>query len=200
MQRASPAALVRTLLRALLDTLIVWAGLAGLTAGISYYASQQFPSEWLFLALFIITCAVIALRRWQVWSHSAFRVTSERILLQSPLGFFHSPLRTIKWAQYQESYTGHQPLESPKHVKTHDDEGSRRHFTDYFFAARPLCIRFGTPDAHQEACFPSLRYANDLKHYLDKVDSAVRRNDLPSVHPFVAKPKGKRDDPSGDQT
>ena len=184
--------MLRTLLRGVLDALILGITIAGLVTGIWFFGAETFPPLWFFITLLLVLYGLVAWRRWHVWNHALFRVTTERILLDSPLAFFHSPLRTIKWSQYQESYTGHQPLESTQRAM-HSDHGSHRHFFDYFFLSRPISIRFGTADAHQEASFPSLRFAEDLKHYLDKVDSAVRRSDVASVKPFVAKGKGKRD-------
>ena len=177
-RRSSPAVLVMTGLRSLLE-----GGIAGVILSVSLSLIGAFAFEtpvlalWLYLVMIILCIGLAFLQHVRTWNEARFRVTTERILIANPFTFFHAPLVTIKWPQYQESEVGH------------------RHALDVFFLARPLKIRYGTADARYEASFPSLRYAEDLKHFLDKVDAAVRRNDAGSLRPFVAKPRGKRDDP-----
>jgi hypothetical protein len=174
-RHASPAVFLVSALRGLLDALIVGAILCGLVFAALYWGFQTLPSVIIYPVVFLVTYGFIIFLRWRVWKHSLFRVTTERILLHVPVGLFHSPLFTIKWPQYQESHVGH------------------RNFFDLFFFSRPLQIRHGTADAHLHNTFPSLTYAEDLKHYLDKVDSAVRKNETAALKPFVARPRGKRD-------
>jgi len=128
------------------------------------------------------------------WRAARFRVTNERILLEYKDGILVHPMMpvasdpktakrkpkayslvTIKWNQYQESSL---------------PAGS---LIDTLIGARPLAIRYGSADGHMIAFFPSLPFAKDLKHYLDKVDSAVRRGQEAEVKPFVLKPRGQRD-------
>lgn len=191
--RSSPAMLLWLAVRGILDAVIIGAILSVVLFLVSVFFDVSL-GVWMYAVLFVVTYAYVLWQRWRVWNHALFRITSERILLQDPHAFFHSPLRTVKWSQYQESYTGHQPQESTQRPHESHHHVSQRQFFDYFFGSRPICIRYGTADARFEAEFPSLRYAHDVKHYLDKVDSAVRRNDLSSIKPFVAKPKGKRDE------
>jgi hypothetical protein len=172
--RSTPAVLAQSFLRGLLDTLVIGIAVAALLYG-GFYALGWSVPLWLPIACVVIAYGVVAWRRWEMWKHATLQITSERILLHTPGTLFHVPLRTIKWSQYQESYVGH------------------RTFLDFFFRSRSLHIRFGTADAPREFHFPSLRYAEDLKHYLDKIDAAIRHNDAAAVRPFVAKPRGKRD-------
>ena len=173
-RRSSPAMLILVLLRGLTDAIIVSAVccVAILVASLMLSSSVAL---WLYVTLSLLIFILIEYQRFRRWNHSMMRVTTERILIENPRSFFHSPMHTIKWLQYQECEVDH------------------RSFLDIFFLARPLRFRYGTADARYEATFPSLRYAEDLKHYLDKVDAAVRRNDVSSLKPFVAKPRGKRD-------
>ncbi len=174
-RRSSAAVLIIALLRGVVETLIVGSILSVLAALSLILAFETTLAVWMYAAIFLICLAVIVFQRVHIWREATFRVTTERILLANPTAFFHAPLVTVKWPQYQECEVDH------------------RGVLDVFFFARPLKIRYGTADARYEAKFPSLRYAEDLKHYLDKVDAAVRRNDLQSLKPFVAKPRGKRD-------
>jgi hypothetical protein len=171
---ASKAALMRTLLRGCGEGLVVAAIVSVLLFALVFFAQVAFPSfAWLIPALLPVVGMVWL--RYRGWKRGLFRVTTERILIASPYALFHAPLVTIKWAQYQESEVGHRsPL-------------------DVVFLARPLRIRYGTADAKNEIIFPSIRYAEDLKHFLDKVDSAVRAGNAGSLKVFVAKPRGKRD-------
>ncbi len=175
-RRSSPAVLIVGVFRSLLE-----GGIAGVLLSIVLSVIGAFafatPVLLLWVYLLIITCSIglTFLQHVRIWHGARFRVTTERILVANPFAFFHAPLTTVKWPQYQESEIGH------------------RQSLDVFFLARPVKIRYGTADARYEAMFPSLRYAEDLKHYLDKVDAAVRRNDIASLRPFVARPRGKRD-------
>lgn len=169
--------LLQTWTRGLLDALLLSIVLCGVLFALLFFVFGTLTPVWAYALPVLLSLVLVFVKRWHVWSHALFRVTTERILLQSPGTLFHPPLRTIKWPQYQESEAGH------------------RHFFDYLFLSRSIHIRFGTADAQHEAEYPSLRYAHDLKHYLDKVDSAVRKNGVASIQPFVAKPRGKRDLP-----
>ncbi len=174
-RRSSLAVLVVNVLRGILEGLITGAILSVALAITLLLTQNSAPVLWMYIALFAVCLLVILLQRIHVWREATFRVTTERILVANPQAFFHSPLITIKWPQYQECEAGH------------------RRFLDVFFFARPLHIRYGTADAKYTAKFPSLGYAEDLKHYLDKVDAAVRKNETGMLRPFVAKGRGKRD-------
>ena len=174
-RRSSPAVLIMSILRTLLETLIVGAILNVVLAITLLIGFSTSMALWMYVSVFAVCFALILFQHVSIWHEAVFRVTTERILIANPQAFFHAPLTTIKWPQYQECEIDH------------------RHFLDIFFFARPLKIRYGTADARYEAKFPSLRYAEDLKHYLDKVDAAIRKNDTTSLRPFVAMPRGKRD-------
>ena len=132
------------------------------------------PLSFIFLLLFfvVVHCSVF-LRCFFLWKTSSFRVTTDRMLLQLPGVLFRPSLRTIKWAQYQESRT------------------RRGNILDMVFRARSLCVRYGSDDGDR-LCFPSLLHTKDLKHYLDKVDSAVKTGMVAGLKQFVLKRQGER--------
>jgi hypothetical protein len=171
---ASGAGLLQDLLRGCIEGLFFGA-IIGMAGAIAITAIGWSFGLVAGVVLLVLGLALVIAQRVRLWLHTCFRVTTERLLVPAPGPLFHPPLHTIKWSQYQESHVGH-----------------RKAF-DIFFFSRPLVIRYGTADANKEVRFPALRYAEDLKHYLDKVDSAVRRNDTASLKSFVAKPRGKRD-------
>ncbi len=173
-QHASVSGLIHGVLRGLIEGLFFGA-IVGIAAVLGLTALGGDFGVWLGGALAVLAVVIVIAQRVRLWKHTTLRITSERILVPEVGSLLHPPLHTIKWPQYQESHTGH------------------RHGLDALFLSKTLCIRYGTADAHKEVCFPSLRFAGDLKHFLDKVDSAVRRGDVDSVKPFVAKRKGKRD-------
>ncbi len=173
-RRSSPAMLILVLLRGLADAVFVsiFCAIAMLILSVMLSTTVLW---WLLIALSLLILLLIEYQRVSRWKHATFRVTTERILIDNPRTFFHAPMNTVKWPQYQEC------------------EADHRQFLDVLFFARPLKIRYGTADALHEAKFPSLTYAEDLKHYLDKVDAAIRRQDIASIKPFVAKGRGRRD-------
>lgn len=174
-QRASGAALMESSMRGLLEGAVLGAILSGIITAVSMIAQDNPGRWWWFPSVFILSIALVIFQRYRVWKQSTFRITTERILLQEPVGLWEQPVQTIKWPQYQESHV------------------ARKSFFDYFFFSRPLAIRYGTADAKMEMRFPSLKWGYDLKHYLDKVDSAFRAHQAETVPAFVAAPRGKRD-------
>jgi Zn-dependent protease with chaperone function len=173
--QSSGAVLLTLVLRGFFEGLIVGAIVCALIMAGTLLSGGAPLSYWIYGTIIVLFVAAVLYKRVSIWREATFRVTTERILISNPFAFFHAPLITIKWPQYQECEVDH------------------RHFFDIFFLARPLKIRYGTADARYEAHFPSLRYAEDLKHYIDKVDAAIRNRDTSSLKPFVAKPRGKRD-------
>ena len=150
--------------------------IGGLLSGIFWFT--VFPSLWLALNIIVLVCVATIARHIHHLNHSSFRVTTERILILHHHSLFKEPLKTIRWDQYQESMVGH------------------RSILDIFFGARPITIRYGNADSKDFAHFPSVRYAEDLKHYLDKAYSLVRAGKPAELHPFVLKPRGQRDESS----
>lgn len=124
-------------------------------------------------SFFILVGFFLMFRCVSLWRTSAFRVTTDRILLHFPQVFFRAPLRTVKWAQYQESRVG------------------RGNMFDLLFRARPLLIRYGSGEEDQ-FYYPSLPCSADLKHYLDKVDSTLKAGRSAELKPFVLKRRGER--------
>lgn len=173
--RPSAGSLAWNFIQAVVDALLIGI-VASVGAGVALWlAVGSPPSAGLVAGIFIASYAAAACLHWRFWRHATFRVTTERILLEHHPTLVTKSSATIKWSQYQESHVG------------------RRSFTDFLSGSRPLCVRHGTADAKIEVCFPSLRYASDLKHYLDKVESAVRRGEAGALRPFVARPRGRRD-------
>lgn len=125
------------------------------------------------LTVVFLAYLFLVLRCFSLWRASMFRVTTDRFLLQLPRLFVRAPLRTVKWAQYQESRVG------------------RGNVLDLCFRARPLVIRYGSGEEDQFT-FPSLPHAADLKHYLDKVDSVLKGGRSAELKPFILKRRGER--------
>jgi hypothetical protein len=174
-QRSSGAALTESILRGVGEALILGVALSLILFVFLFFVGGGGGSVVWYVVLILVCFAVIIAKRFSVWRQSLFRITTERILLQHPIALFMQPVKTIKWPQYQESHVGGKSA------------------FDFLFFSRPLFIRYGTADAKLEAGYPSLTWAHDLKHYLDKVDSAYRRGQAESAPCFVAAPRGKRD-------
>jgi hypothetical protein len=159
--------------------------------------SVSWPVVFSMSALFI--AAALGWLQFRAWKHAHLRITTDRLLFHYGKTLFsrsrllvsymrrtgdhiehtsqpseHATV-TVKWPQYQESHAGRPKL------------------MDVFAGARPLSVRYGTADTEREVCFPGLSFAQDLKHYLDKVDSAVRHGKTEALRPFVLKPSGQRD-------
>jgi hypothetical protein len=156
---------------------IIEGGVLGcLVAAILWFTMIE---SWaLSIAIVAVFCVIAAARHYRHLKHSSFRVTTERILILHHHSFFKEPLKTIRWDQYQESLEGH------------------RSVLDALFGVRPITIRYGNADSKDFAHFPAVPYAEDLKHYLDKAYSLVRAGKASELHPFVLKPRGKRDESS----
>lgn len=168
-----PAAIlfVRDILRSLLEAFLVGV-VGGVLAGLFF----QMSVTAILIVIWIVVGLLLVLLRYRHWTHAELRVTTERILIQAPHALLPHPLRTIKWPQYQESFLG-----------------NRGPF-DLLFGVRTLTIRYGNADSKLFLSFPGLRFANDIKHYLDKVDSAVRHNQAQQMHAFIFKKRGQRDE------
>ncbi len=173
-QRSSYGVLIQSMLVGILEG--ITAGVAvGIVMG-TVALLQGFAIPWIAIALVLLLMIVLVeVLRYRVYAHAVFQITTERILVSEPMHLFHAPMHTVKWTQYQESEAGH------------------KNFFDAIFLSRPLLIRSGTADARHEVKYPSLYYAEDLKHYLDKVDSLIRAGKAAEIREFVAKPRGKRD-------
>jgi hypothetical protein len=142
-------------------------------AGLAWYF--ELISSIVAVVVIALVCALGIARHMRHLGHSSFRVTTDRILILHHHSFFKEPLKTIRWDQYQESIVG------------------KRSLLDALFRVRPIVIRYGNPDSKLYWEFPALRYAEDLKHYLDKAYSLVRSGKQNELNPFVLKPRGKRD-------
>lgn len=169
------ALLVRGLLQGIVDAFVATIVVSLAVLAALWFGFETLPPLYVYVLIFIVSYGLIAWRKHVLWSKSSLRVTTDRILMQYPKRLSMGSLKTIKWNQYQESYT------------------SKGGALNVLFRSKQLCVRYGTADAHNLACFPSVSYAVDVKHYMDKVDSSVRSGKIAEVKPFVAKPKGHRD-------
>ncbi|HRH93058.1 MAG TPA: hypothetical protein PKV72_00835 [Candidatus Peribacteria bacterium] len=127
------------------------------------------------IGVILVLFGALAWYRRSLWKQAALRVTNDRILLQEPGPFSLKSMKTVKWSQYQESAT------------------KKGGLLEMAFGVKHLIVRYGTADAQRQAMFPGLPFATDIKHFLDKVDSAVRDGKAAELKTFVAKPRGKRD-------
>lgn len=167
--RPSLAFLVRGFLRSLAEGFLL-----AIVLSVFFNILLGAPLVAILLLLWAIVAVLFMMLRCRHWRHALLRVTTERILLQYPETLLSLPLRTIKWNQYQESFFGtRDPL-------------------DLLFRVRTLVIRYGALDSKLYASFPAIPLAQDVKHYLDKVDSAIRRGEAGSLRPFVFKRRGER--------
>ena len=173
--QASSPVLFTHLVRAILDALVLGIVLSIIAVASGWFAANSMPAVWVYVLLFLLAYTAMSFYRWWLWKDSSFRVTTDRILLHHRTSLFSEPMNTIKWNQYQESALKHGRI------------------VEMLFGVRGICIRYGTADAHHIACFPAIAYATDVKHYLDKVDSAVRQGKIDEIKPFVRMPKGLRD-------
>ena len=173
--RASSTTLLVACVRAIIDAAVVTVILSIPAFLIAWFAFDGAPPVYVYVLIAAAAYAMMAFFRYRFWRESCFRVTTERILLHHRRSILSEPMHTIKWNQFQEGFV------------------QRRKPWELLFGVRGICIRHGTADAHHVTCFHALSYATDLKHYLDKVDSAVRQGKIESVKPFVLMPKGLRD-------
>lgn len=167
--------LVRGIARALAESIAAGIALFALLLGL-LWMTFDIALPWIASAATITTAfALLCWVRYGLWRKAAVRVTNDRILIQEPGPYSLKSLKTVKWSQYQESAT------------------KKGGVLDMIFGAKNLIVRYGTADAQRQAAFPCLPYATDIKHYLDKIDSAVRDGTVGQVKVFVAKPRGQRD-------
>lgn len=179
--RPTVALLVASCLRGLLNALLV-AGVVFLIVGsIIWNVYGSFPGMAWFIVIYVTCALLFCIAAYRQWTRVQLRITSERILLDRPKHLTSISTRTIKWPQFQESFTkSGGPLAA-------------------FWRSKTLCIRFGSSDGEMILTFPCLRLAKDIKHYLDKADTLIRKNQVSELRPFVEKPRGQRDLPdSGD--
>jgi hypothetical protein len=168
-------ALLRGIARAVVEALVLGLLLSAVVIGGCWIIFDVALPWYLGALFFVVAFSTLCWLRHGLWKRAAVRVTNDRILIQEPGPYSLKSLKTIKWSQYQESAT------------------KKGGVVDMLFGVKHLLVRYGTADAQRQAAFPCLPYATDIKHYLDKVDSAVRDGTVATVKAFVAKPRGKRD-------
>jgi hypothetical protein len=170
--------LVRGIARAAVESLVAGTMLSFVLLGGFWVAFDTFLPWQIGIVIVGILFAGLCWLRHSLWQKAALRVTNDRILLQEPGPFSLKSMKTVKWSQYQESAT------------------KKGGLLEIAFGVKHLIVRYGTADAQRQASFPGLKYATDIKHFLDKIDSAVRTGTVNDVKVFVAKPRGKRDTPN----
>ena len=150
----------------------------------------------------LLGCAVAAVVGWsrvRAWQRAELRVTTDRLLLQYPSALLYPSRMNVRWVSRTGGMMRYitQPFGTGtltvKWSQFQEAQVARPSLLDLFWRTRPLLLRYGSADAEREVVFPSLPYASDLKHYLDKVDSAVRSGQAEHLRSFVLKPKGQRD-------
>lgn len=172
--RPTGALLAAGCLRGALDALIA-AGVLYIAAGAASWSAQgEFPGVAWFFVAYVLCLALFCWIKARQWASCSLRITTERIMLEYPEGFRGTVSRTVKWPQLQESFVASAGL------------------LGAFWRSKTLCLRYGSSDAEVVLRFPSLRHATDLKHYLDKADTLIRKNQLADLKPFVEKPRGQR--------
>lgn len=167
--------LVRGIARAFVEALVGGVIFTLIVLGGFWMAFDIFLPWQIGIGVALVLFGGLSWLRRSLWKQAALRVTNDRILLQEPGPFSLKSMKTVKWSQYQESAT---------------KKGGLLEMT---FGVKHLIVRYGTADAQRSAMFPGLPFATDIKHFLDKVDSAVRDGKAAELKTFVAKPRGKRD-------
>lgn len=185
--RRSVVALMRALLRGLLQGMV-----GGVVLGtiLGFAAEAVFEEGAMVSAVGsgMILLILLLFRQYQSWRATTLTVTSQRILvhgydlligegrmMKRHRSLFHALTHTVRWDTYQESiYEG----------------GVFSHVCNL----GTLTIRHGTAEATRSVVIDLLPYAQDLKHYLDKL-SSLRGVGTPDANmpTFVRARRGKRD-------
>ena len=169
--------LVLNLVRGTIFGLIVGAIVGGVIA--LFLSTEQGPAWSVSVVVCFIFVAIFLWYHFLLWKRTTLTITSQRIVLrmqsESLRGLFGISTQTMQWATYQESVY----------------EGALRH---QLCNTGTLSVRYGTADATRTLSVSGLPYAQDLKHYLDKIytlqSEGVPYLNLPT---FVRAKKGKRD-------
>ncbi len=162
------------LLHLLMQAVPVGIALAALFATVVSFLLQALAPLWVIIVIAVPSLILPLYLKWRVWQHGLLRITTDRIVIESPEGWWHPHTRTVKWSQYQECETG------------------KGHLLGTLFGAKSLQIRFGSADSHDILHYPYVYMAGDIKHYLDKIDRQVRMRDFSQIRAFVPKKKGQR--------
>ncbi len=189
------AVVVRTLIDGIVGAAAGW-GAALLLAGLADIAVAPVAVA---ACAALVVAAVTGWSRVGAWRRAELRVTTDRVLLQYPSALLYPSRMNVRWVSRTGGTMRYiiQPFGTGtltvKWSQFQEAQVARPSLLDLFWRSRPLLLRYGSADAEREVVFPSLPYASDLKHYLDKVDSAVRSGQAKDMRPFVLKPKGQRD-------
>ena len=145
-----------------------------LLVGGSWFLFFNEASEFLML-LIPATVALLAWRRFAIWRDVTFTITSQRIISHQYHTLLKSSTSAIQWERYQGSEYEAGLLDRLTNTGT-------------------LTIHYGTMDAAKNLKIIRLPWAQDLKHYMDKIQSLRAANTSDANLPqFVPKKKGKRD-------
>src|SRR3989344_3243042 len=185
--RRSVGALLRGILRGFLQGVVTGIVLMGI--GTAAFTLAGWDVSLLMLGIVVSLCgALLALWQWRLWRETTLTITSQRIIVDGYdlfLGegnkesryraFFKSAQQTIRFETYQESVFDGGPVST-------------------IINAGALTIRHGTAEASRKVTLTSLPFAQDLKHYLDKIQSLkVTKVPDPDLPAFVPARRGKRD-------
>ncbi len=185
--RRSITALFVSLLRGLFQGVIGGGILALLVAAMFFLALGEISMFVPFVTLLVIVFLLL-FRYVVLWRTTTLTITTQRILVHGydllleqgkerkrHRSLFHALTHTLRWETYQESVF---------------EGGVLAHLGN----TGTLTIRHGTAEASRSVVMDMLPYAQDLKHYLDKIQSLkashVPDSELPA---FVRARKGKRD-------
>jgi membrane protein YdbS with pleckstrin-like domain len=155
----------------------VWQGaIGGIFFGLIAVAviSGEF-SVPIFSVVMILTILALSYRRQVIWKETTLTITTQRILYHRYDSLFKSSTHTINWDRYQDStYTA----------------GALDRATN----TGELTIHFGTAGAERTLEITKLTWAQDLKHYLDKIHNlkVMKQADI-NLPFFVPAKKGRRD-------
>lgn len=157
----------------------VWQGtIAGtfalLIIGGSWYVFFGEASDY-FMLIIPFTIILLAWRRYVIWQNITFTITTKRIISHQYHSIFTSSTYAIQWDRYQGSEYAAGAL-------------------DRLTNTGALTIQYGTMDAAKSLKIIRLPWAQDLKHYMDKLQS-LRASNTPDINLplFVPAKRGKRD-------
>lgn len=153
---------------------------------------------WIIVVCVLCAAAFFGWRRYVAWQAASLRVTTDRLLFTYPKSLGSRSRLTVRWARKagDKLEVKSQPSDSStvtvKWSQYQESMAVRPQFFDVFCGARGLSVRYGSADAEREVCFPGIPFAQDLKHYLDKIESAVRQGSVKDIRGFVLKKRGER--------
>jgi hypothetical protein len=187
------AGLVRATGVAIIAGLIVGAAATAAMAAFGFGLSF-----WLLPLAIALAVGVLSWSCVRAWRAAFFRVTTDRLLLSYPKSLAVRSLMTVRWARRSGDrleYVVQPSAHATVTVKWNQYQESIAHpptLWDIPFGTRSVSVRYGAADTERDVCFPAVPFSRDVKHYLDKVESAGRQGGIDDVRPFVLKRRGER--------